>query len=224
MAERLTSSPRIYDIYGSCGLGILSEFFPHGDFEDVAVPGGEGYMRPEKLHDGYAVKPQNNLTAMEKLEASLQMVEALADLHGHAGGVIVHQDMQLSQYLWTEDKSKLKLNDFNRAEFLLWDEDSGEYCRYYEGRGQGTVRTPPIHYISSSKNFTENQDLPTHSSLYTFFFSINVDATSGDRLKNITTILSRKKSTFSRWGTTSIRSSQVYGHSTTRMKTRNGSR
>ena len=30
VAERLTSSPRIYDIYGMCGLGIMSEFFPHG--------------------------------------------------------------------------------------------------------------------------------------------------------------------------------------------------
>ena len=39
IAERLTTSPRIYDIYTMCGLGIISEFFPHGDMEDLAIPG-----------------------------------------------------------------------------------------------------------------------------------------------------------------------------------------
>lgn len=39
IAERLTTSPRIYDIYTMCGLGIMSEFFPHGDMEELAIPG-----------------------------------------------------------------------------------------------------------------------------------------------------------------------------------------
>jgi serine/threonine protein kinase len=138
VAERLTSSPRIYDIYGACGLGIISEFFPHGDMESVVVT-GDGTMTAEKLHDGYELKPQNNLTAIEKLEIATQMAEALADLHGNKGGIIVHQDLQLSQYLWTADKSMVKLNDFNRAEFMLWDEEAQEYCRYREGRGNGSV-------------------------------------------------------------------------------------
>ena len=38
VAERLTSSPRIYNIYGTCGIGILSEYFAHGDVETMAVP------------------------------------------------------------------------------------------------------------------------------------------------------------------------------------------
>jgi serine/threonine protein kinase len=138
VAERLTSSPRIYDIYGSCGLGIISEFFPHGDMESVVVT-GDGTMYAEELHDGYEVKPQNNLTGIEKLEIATQMAEALADLHGNKGGIIVHQDVQLSQYLWTADKSMVKLNDFNRAEFMLWDEEEQEYCKYSEGRGNGSV-------------------------------------------------------------------------------------
>jgi serine/threonine protein kinase len=138
VAERLTSSPRIYDIYGTCGLGIISEFFPHGDMESVVVT-GDGSMKAKKLHDGYELQPQNNLTAIEKLEIATQMAEALADLHGNKGGIIVHQDIQLSQYLWTADKSMVKLNDFNRAEFMLWDEEAQEYCRYREGLGNGSV-------------------------------------------------------------------------------------
>jgi len=33
----------------------------------------------------------------------------------------------------------VKLNDFNRAEFMLWDEEEKEYCKYGEGYGQGNV-------------------------------------------------------------------------------------
>lgn len=94
VAERLSSSPRIYDIYGFCGLSILSEFFPHGDIEGEAVT-GDGYLSEEeqqqqKLDD---LKTYNDIPAEQKLVMSLQMAEALADLHGDKDGVMVHQDM-----------------------------------------------------------------------------------------------------------------------------------
>ena len=43
IAERLTTSPRIYDIYTMCGLGIISEYFPHGDMEELAIPGEQSF-------------------------------------------------------------------------------------------------------------------------------------------------------------------------------------
>ena len=46
---------------------------------------------------------------------------------------------QLSQYLLSADKTIVKLNDFNRAEFMLWDEEGEEYCKYSEGHGNGNV-------------------------------------------------------------------------------------
>lgn len=81
---------------------------------------------------------------MEKLEISKQMAEAVADLHGFSGGVMVHQDIQLSQFLFNKDKSLVKLNDFNRAEFLLWDEEEEKYCLYHEGPGIGDVSS--VHF------------------------------------------------------------------------------
>jgi hypothetical protein len=140
VAERLTASTRIYNIYGHCGIGIASEFFPHGDIEDIAVP--EGYLSRREMHEAKHSKDlivYNDFTPREKLVLSLQMAEAIADLHGYKDALIVHQDVQLSQFLWTEDKSLLKLNDFNRAEFMLWDEDLQDYCRYGEGFGNGNV-------------------------------------------------------------------------------------
>ncbi len=95
VAERLTSSPRIYDIYGFCGLSVLSEYFPHGDIEDVAVAYGTGYLLTEDEQDEYLddLEGYNDLSDEEKLVMSLQMAESIADLHGHETGVIVHQDM-----------------------------------------------------------------------------------------------------------------------------------
>jgi hypothetical protein len=143
VAERLSASPRTYDIYGYCGLGILSEYFYHGDIEEDVVGGKDGYMtKKSDLHDKAEVKPQNNLTGIEKLVLSLNMAESLADLHGYANGLIVHDDVQLSQFLFNKDKTRLKLNDFNRAEFPLFDEENNEYCHYTNGNGHGNWRSP----------------------------------------------------------------------------------
>lgn len=95
VAERMTSSPRIYDIYGFCGLSILSEFFPFGDIENQAVT-GSGYLLTEEEQERQKsddLKSYNGFSGEQKLVISLQMAEALADLHGDEFGVIVHQDM-----------------------------------------------------------------------------------------------------------------------------------
>jgi hypothetical protein len=89
VAERLSASPRIYDIYGACGIGIMAEYFPHGQIEQIALP-------EEKITMGKESDPlisHNDLSAMAKLKVSLHMAESLADLHGFPGGVIVHQDV-----------------------------------------------------------------------------------------------------------------------------------
>lgn len=98
----------------------MSEWFEHGDIEPMVVP-GNGYLNVEerKMEQGNPLKSHNDFTPFQKLQMSLQMAEGLADLHGNVGGVIVHQDVQLSQYLFNSDKSVLKLNDFNRAGTLI---------------------------------------------------------------------------------------------------------
>jgi serine/threonine protein kinase len=140
VAERLTSSSLIYDIYGFCGVSIVSEFFPHGDLEEDTYI-NDGYIKPALLHDKDGVDPRNNIEPHAKLEIALQMAEGLAILHGFSGGVIVHNDVQPSQWLYNKDKSMLKFNDFNRAEFLLWNDETQEYCKYKNGKGHGNVST-----------------------------------------------------------------------------------
>jgi len=137
--ERLTASPRIADIYGHCASSIYSEFLPN-EAEEQIIPGeGDGIDPP--LNDTRDVDPKNKYDISEKLDLALQMAESIADLHGYQGGVIVHDDIQLAQFLFKKDGS-LVLNDFNRGETMLFDEKKGGYCRYTNGKGGGEYRSP----------------------------------------------------------------------------------
>jgi len=143
VAERLTSSRRIYNIYGTCGIGIMSEFFPHGQIEAFSIT-DDVIERTDETKGPLIC--YNNLTGLMKLELSLHMAEALVDLHGYAGGVIVHQDVKLDQFFLNSDMTEVILNDFNRAEFMLWDEEEEEYCSYREGFGAGNWRSPEEYH------------------------------------------------------------------------------
>ena len=130
VAERLTASPRIYDVYGLCGISLISELFLHGDVQkDIYPPDSESSDEEEDVN----WEPLNvHLSTIQKLQFALQIAESVADLHGNSGGVIVHQDLKLDQLLWNEDKTMIKLNDFNRAEMMFWNDKDNEYCQYSE--------------------------------------------------------------------------------------------
>jgi serine/threonine protein kinase len=92
----------------------------------------------EAVVDGPELKPMNNLSPSTKLVWALQMAEGLANLHNHPRGLIIHDDVQLPQFMVASD-GRLKLGDFNRAEFILYDEEHGNYCKYKNGEGPGDV-------------------------------------------------------------------------------------
>jgi serine/threonine protein kinase len=56
-------------------------------------------------------------------------------------GIMVHADIQPGQFLTTKD-GRLKLNDFNRAQILLYSDEEQAYCRYKNGYGNGNFRAP----------------------------------------------------------------------------------
>jgi hypothetical protein len=103
--ERLTSSPRIVDIYGHCGTSLAAEYLQ--DITLELVPGksilasDRGRMKQTDLDQMQMddVHPMNNLTLAEKLDKALIMAESMADLHGFAGGAIVHGDVHPDQWL-----------------------------------------------------------------------------------------------------------------------------
>ena len=144
--EGLTKSPRIIDIFGHCGTSIIAEPMPREATLDI-VPGDmsdeDRGMRPQKEIDQlqtHGVFPLNNLTTEEKLIWALNMSEAIADIHGFEGGLIVHGDIHPDQWL-ISDKGELKLNDFNNGVLMDWNPAKGEYCKYWTSFG-GFYKSP----------------------------------------------------------------------------------
>lgn len=95
VSEKLTWSPRIVDIYGFCGVTIVAEALELGDLLDLAVPTG-GYLT-ETIDENEKLQDHGPFSPDKKLELALDMVEAVALLHSYPGGVIVHDDIQMTQ-------------------------------------------------------------------------------------------------------------------------------
>lgn len=139
--ERLTPSPRVLDIYSHCGYSVLVEAMA-SDINEQIVP-YKGYMRQSKLDEmqEFDVHPRNNFTVSEKLQIALDMAESLADIHGFQGGLIVHADVHLDQWLVAPDRS-VKLNDFGDSYQAPWDRKRKEYCFRNDVSHSGTWRAP----------------------------------------------------------------------------------
>jgi serine/threonine protein kinase len=145
--ERLSGSPRIVDIYGNCGFSIMAEHMEY-ELTKELVPGSEidyskyGFMNQSDLNalQAFDVRPQNTLHVAQKLEYAIAMAEAIAEIHGFDGGVIVHGDIHPVQYLKNRAGS-IKLNDFNNGQVLKFDKSQGAYCEEWRCYG-GTYRPP----------------------------------------------------------------------------------
>ena len=136
--EKLNGHARIVSMYSYCGISVTSEAMLQGDMEHVAVPTGVGRPMKSIPHDIQPLTVRNTLSGTQKLVRSLEMAEAVLLLHTYSGGVMVHDDIQLSQFLLSSS-GQLKLNDFNRAEIMLWNEKDNEYCKYRNHPGGGDV-------------------------------------------------------------------------------------
>ncbi len=149
--ERLISSPRIMNIYGHCSTTVGTEFVEH-EIEKVIVPNG-GYIKSndyqqqqqqqqqsiEDQNNVILLSSQNNLNVTQKLQMALEMALSIADLHGFKDGVIVHDDIQLRQWLRSSDDGRLILGDFNRARIMRWNGIDEKYCKFRTGTVFGDV-------------------------------------------------------------------------------------
>lgn len=142
--ERLASSDYVIDIFGHCGTSLNVEPVAF-ELEKYIVP--NGYIKQNELKDAEDVMPQNDYKPMEKLEMALSMAESIAVLHGFDGGVIVHDDIQLCQWLRTSNE-KLVLGDFNRAEIMEWDDKNETYCKYNNGYAYGNVSVAQVFHLA----------------------------------------------------------------------------
>ncbi len=85
--ELFTTSDRIVSIYSHCSLSVHVQSINGHDIEELIL----SEVREEME------EPPRELPPTEKLHMALEMAEALSELHGYAGGPIVHNDVQYSQ-------------------------------------------------------------------------------------------------------------------------------
>ena len=108
--ERLTSSPHVINIFGSCGNSVITEF---ADGERVGT-----------LADTKKKIP------LERLKIARDIASGLADLHSIDGDEVtfVHFDVNLANVV--SIGGRLKLNDFNIGVMLRRNQTSGETCGF----------------------------------------------------------------------------------------------
>lgn len=129
--DRLSSSPRIVDIYAYCGTAMIAEHMKarirHRIYTYPGLIAQEELDLIQAANDNQVV-PQNNLTSMEKLDMAIDMAESVVTLHGYPAGMIIHFDLHTSQFLLSSNKGVLKLNDFNDAKILSYNPKWANYC------------------------------------------------------------------------------------------------
>mmetsp|Transcript_26653 Transcript_26653/g.63545 ORF Transcript_26653/g.63545 Transcript_26653/m.63545 type:complete len:488 (-) Transcript_26653:340-1803(-) len=176
--ERVSSSPHILDVYGSCGTTMVVETMSE-NVEDLAVPSEEGTMDQKELNKVSNFWPhrqsQNNLTASEKLSLAISMARGLYDLHHYDGGQILHADVAIEQWLLSP-AGQVKLNDFNYAEIMSWDvgvvkdEDDGRDGDGDGNGGGGGYCPTEVRYSGYIRSPEELMGTPSDSSKDVFSF------------------------------------------------------
>ena len=134
--ERLTASPRILTLYGYCGISLMEEVMVL-EVDDAIIP-TSGYANRQVLEQLPHAKPQNRLSAIEKLILALGMAESLADAHGFQDGIIVQGDNNIQQFMMTQ-QGQIKLGDFNLATIVEWNDKEGQYCKRERRRWMESV-------------------------------------------------------------------------------------
>lgn len=146
--ERLTASPYVLDVYGYCGQSAINEL---ADF------GIEGMSSLEKVARGFRgldIEPVSKI----KLQLATMVAQGVSHLHsidypdlvrdedypedngsggsvhkpGFSNATLVHYDLN-PRNIAIVKRGKPKLNDFNVAEFLMWNPTTNTKCGF-EGR------------------------------------------------------------------------------------------
>jgi hypothetical protein len=155
VSERFTSSPRIVSSYGYCGLDLLFE---------RTVSAEDGAASSSSL-----LQRSRPYSGAEALDLAIGMAEAVADLHGFAGGVIVHGQLDMSLFrrvslrastaVSTDERfSTIQLTDVATADFLDWDPNQEAYCDAVAlSSSVETVRGPTLCASVSEKPYSPHQ-------------------------------------------------------------------
>jgi Protein kinase domain len=198
--ERTTASPVTAAIYGHCATSVLVE--AGQDVTHRIVPWNKsrqterGRISNDQWNQLQEPKTRetpahpysfNNLTDWEKLQYAIQMAEGLVEMHGHAGGAFVHDDVHPDQWLLSLDGTRLLLNDVNNAVLLTWSRQHQRYCPYWD-RYDGDFRAPEVYWPEGSQVDESNDLWPMGNLIFTLLTGLFPfhNTTAYSKIQNIT--------------------------------------
>lgn len=125
--ERMTASPYVLDVYGSCGASQLTEVGAGGNIHDL--------VKIARLQGKDPMSPEN------RLRVGYHVASGVAAMHSIDGDVpsLVHNDLCCHQYILVD--GVYKLNDFHLASIKLQDRMTGKACKEPKWSPNGKVRT-----------------------------------------------------------------------------------
>lgn len=131
--ERLTASPYIMNIYGYCGNSVMTELA----FDEKGID--NLYRMAVRLRDNFT-----QYVLQTKLQIAAMIAMGLSHVHNvpvehevdmksnnihQAKATIAHYDFNPRNIIISSDGTP-KINDFNCAEFLSWNEKTRESCGF----------------------------------------------------------------------------------------------
>lgn len=129
--ERLTASRSVVDIYGFCGMSVLTEY-------------AGSSLR----------KTTQKMPMVQKLEFAIHIAQGIADIHGIDGGgdqvSLVHNDVNLYNIIVTPDNRPV-LNDFNIAIPVMKHNETGETCPFASHFPNPQWRAPEEQRVEGSE-------------------------------------------------------------------------
>jgi serine/threonine protein kinase len=138
--ERLTKSPYVINMFGFCGMSVLTEY------------AGQ--------HVGQVV---DTLDPLQKLELAKMIAQGVNDVHSIGGEVsLVHNDLNFANILIGKNHSRPLLNDFNIAVLMMKRNDTGEACPFTSHFPNPQWRAPEEQvdeHDMTSKLLTEKIDI-----------------------------------------------------------------
>jgi serine/threonine protein kinase len=106
--ERLTSSPYVINMFGYCGMSVVTEYAGQ-NVGQVA----------------------DKLNPLEKLELAKMIAQGVADIHGIDDRVsLVHNDLNFANIFIGNKHGRPLINDFNIAVLMMKRNETGEACTF----------------------------------------------------------------------------------------------
>lgn len=167
--ERLSSSPRIADVYGFCGNTVLTQSVGLTLDDVIYAKEKERVKRWSTKEKKFKTSPpleelvargvDGKLVAtrespLGRIKLALGVFQGLVDLHegpkpsqttsnsSSAWLPVVHADLQAKQYLLDPTTGNVLVNDFNRCRFVTRSDDDGGSCPIRIPTAPGANRSP----------------------------------------------------------------------------------